>query len=195
MKPVALLALALVLTACGGGNEPLVLDNSPNIPPSVREMNAAYDELMQRKEYDLKKVKVQHILISGRFNNSGGLLKNPDRSRRDAEILAAEIWKRAIAGEDFEALVIEFSDDYRETQIRKEAEPDAPTKFQDMGPGVYVMYRDKLSPGLGPRTLKRSQMVKAFGDVAWRLMPDEVGIAIQHHKDSPYGWHIIKRLE
>jgi parvulin-like peptidyl-prolyl isomerase len=37
-------------------------------------------------------------------------------------------------------------------------------------------------------------MVPGFGDVGWRLKVGEVGVAPNHSIDSPFGWHIIKRL-
>jgi parvulin-like peptidyl-prolyl isomerase len=41
----------------------------------------------------------------------------------------------------------------------------------------------------------RSGMVRAFGDVAFGLAVGEVGMANYSAGGSPYGWHIIKRLE
>ena len=38
-------------------------------------------------------------------------------------------------------------------------------------------------------------MVAGFGDVGWRLQVGEVGVAPFHSRKSPYGWHIIKRVQ
>ena len=38
-------------------------------------------------------------------------------------------------------------------------------------------------------------MVAAFGDVAFELEVGEVGLAKYHAGNSPYGWHVILRLE
>ncbi len=54
----------------------------------------------------------------------------------------------------------------------------------DSGPGIYPMIQST-----------RNQMVPGFGDVGWRLKVGEVGLAPFHSKKSPYGWHLIKRLE
>ncbi|MDP7033626.1 MAG: peptidylprolyl isomerase [Planctomycetota bacterium] len=54
----------------------------------------------------------------------------------------------------------------------------------DSGPGVYPMIQST-----------RSQMVPGFGAVGWRLKIGEVGLAPYDSKKSPYGWHLIKRLE
>jgi parvulin-like peptidyl-prolyl isomerase len=38
-------------------------------------------------------------------------------------------------------------------------------------------------------------MVKAFGDVSFALPVGGVGVATYDAVASPYGWHVIKRLE
>jgi parvulin-like peptidyl-prolyl isomerase len=37
--------------------------------------------------------------------------------------------------------------------------------------------------------------VLAFGEVGFRLIPGEIGVATFHPVKSPYGYHIIKRLK
>ncbi len=54
----------------------------------------------------------------------------------------------------------------------------------DSHPGIYEMTR-----------ASRGTMVPAFGDIGWRLQVGEVGVAAYNQQKSPYGWHIIKRLE
>lgn len=41
----------------------------------------------------------------------------------------------------------------------------------------------------------RSGMVAGFGNVGFRLKVGEIGVAPWHEKDSPYGWHVIKRVK
>lgn len=41
----------------------------------------------------------------------------------------------------------------------------------------------------------RADFARWFADVAYRLAPGETGIASYHRNDSPFGWHVIKRLE
>lgn len=41
----------------------------------------------------------------------------------------------------------------------------------------------------------RDRMVPAFGDVGFSLRVGEIGIADFHPADSPFGFHIIKRIE
>lgn len=51
----------------------------------------------------------------------------------------------------------------------------------DSGPGEYEMGRNEMVPG--------------FREMAWRLEVDEIGVAPFHQTESPYGWHIIKRIK
>lgn len=54
----------------------------------------------------------------------------------------------------------------------------------DGGPGEYTM------------TLKdRENMVRAFWSAAWRLKPGEIGVTLYDRWDSPFGYHIIQRIE
>ena len=46
-----------------------------------------------------------------------------------------------------------------------------------------------------PNTYKRSDMALSFGDVSFKLDVGEIGMAGFNPELSPYGWHIIKRLE
>ena len=73
----------------------------------------------------------------------------------------------------FDALVKEFTD--------------------DSYPGTYTLTNDgvPITSGAHPR----EQMAMAFGDVAFSLAVGEVGMAKYDGFKSPYGWHIIKRLE
>lgn len=54
----------------------------------------------------------------------------------------------------------------------------------DDGPGTYVVTQDD-----------RADYAKYFGDVGFRLQVGEIGVAPYHHSKSPFGWHVIKRLE
>jgi len=117
-----------------------------------------------------EKITVQHILIG--FKN-----RIPDkpleRSKQEAKKLAFELLQRAQDGEDFDALVKEYTND----------------NF----PGIMLVTNSKAPQVAGGR--KRSQLVPKFGDVAFRLEVGEVGMANFNTAVCPYGWHIIKRLE
>ena len=58
------------------------------------------------------------------------------------------------------------------------------THSNDSGGGEYPMTK-----------ARRGAMVAAFGNVGFRLKVGEIGVAPWHAKDSPYGWHIVKRVK
>jgi hypothetical protein len=115
-------------------------------------------------------VVVQHLLIGFKRSVEG---KKIDRTKQQAEALAAKLLERARAGEDFDALVREFTD--------------------DSPPGIFTVTNDGAPRRSGAST--RDSMVRRFGDVAFALAVGEFGLAAYHPSDSPYGWHVIKRLE
>jgi len=119
-----------------------------------------------------ERVTVQHILIAFK-----GSIPNVDvtRTEDEAKILAKEIFKRAKKGEDFDALVKEYTDDQH--------------------PGIYKMSNIGISPDRGKQEYNRAQMVRAFGDVSFKLKVNEIGLAEYDPEASKYGWHIIKRIE
>ena len=118
------------------------------------------------------RVTVQHILIA--FQGSIPEAK-VTRTRAEAEVLAAEVFERAKKGEDFEALVKQFTDD----------------EF----PGIYKMSNFDIAPDTSKQEYSRAKMVKSFGDVGFALEVGAIGMAVYDPKASKYGWHIIKRLE
>lgn len=171
------------------------------------------------------KVKVQHVLIS--FTGRG---TQATRTQEEAEKLAADILARANQGDDFTALVREFSDDpsqpddphpgtYRMTNKgvvdpkSERAMFELSRKFQAMqkeltdkmqaGEMTQAQVqetlgaeRDRLMPEIMElRAFPREQMAKAFGDVAFSLKAGEIGLAAYAEGVSPFGWHIIKRIE
>lgn len=115
-------------------------------------------------------VLVQHILIGYKRSIPG---KNLDRSRKEARALAEQLLARAEKGEDFDALVKEYTD--------------------DQYPGKMLLINDDAPPVSGGTP--RSGVVPRFGDVAFGLEVGEVAMAAHHAALSPYGWHLIKRLE
>lgn len=122
-------------------------------------------------------ITVQHILIA--YAGSIGQ-KSPTRSIVEAEKLAKEVFEEAKTSEDFDAMVEKYTDDSH--------------------PGIYKMANFTFA---GNREFssrdnwihERGGMVPAFGNVGFQLKVGEVGMSAQDVKDSPYGWHIIKRLE
>lgn len=118
-----------------------------------------------------KRIKVAHVLIS--FQGAG--VPGVSRSKAEAEKLGADVFDRAKKGEDFDALM-KMSDD----------RPPSPGKY-----GLAVDAASKKEPS----DWLRSQMVPAFGNVGFTLQVGEIGLAPYDPTTSPFGWHIIKRLE
>ncbi len=163
---VAVVVLSLL------GCERVPPDPIPDSEPktNLEKLHAHVRELKAKPEHGARKVKVQHILIA--FKGSGAS-KPVKRSKEKAEELAANVFARALDGEDFGKLVEKYTG--------------------DSAPGIYTMTAG--SPSSMDRGARpRSGMVNAFGDVGWRLGRGEIGVAAYHEKDSPFGWHIIKRL-
>jgi hypothetical protein len=115
-------------------------------------------------------IKVQHILIAFSGKVPG---KNITRSQDEARALAQEILERAKKGEDFDELVRTYTD--------------------DRPPVIYALSNSGVAPASGE--FSRDRMVPAFGNVGFSLAPGEIGMAEYDPSTSPYGWHIIKRLE
>jgi hypothetical protein len=117
-----------------------------------------------------EKVLVQHILIAFKRSVPNKPLK---RTRKEARALAESLYDRAVKGEDFDALVKEYTN--------------------DQYPGMMLLTNKGAPQVQGGRT--RDDVVPKFGDVSFRLEVDEIGLASHHAALSPYGWHVIKRLE
>jgi foldase protein PrsA len=123
-----------------------------------------------KKEAD--HISVQHILIAFK----GSIPKDTvTRTMEEAEKLANEIFERARKGEDFDALVKEYTD--------------------DRYPGVYKMANFDIEPNRDQGEAERGQMVTGFGDVSFSLSVNEIGMAEFSPEGSKYGWHIIKRIK
>ncbi len=90
-----------------------------------------------------ERIEIQHVLIS--FAGTGTRAR---RSQADAAELAATTLARANAGEDFDALVRELTD--------------------DSPPGIYRLSNNGVSPASGE--YPRGRMVAAFGNDGWHII-------------------------
>jgi len=118
------------------------------------------------------RVAVQHILIAFK----GSIPKaTVIRTREEAQKLAHEVFERAKKGEDFDALVKQYTDDEY--------------------PGVYRMANIGITPDPSKQEYSRAGMVKGFGDVSFSLEVGGIGMAEYDPQKSKFGWHIIKRTE
>ena len=115
-------------------------------------------------------VTVQHILIGFGKSVRG---KEVGRTKKEARALAESLLERARAGESFDDLVKEYTD--------------------DAYPGIYTM--TNFDAPLMARTYPRKGMAPAFGRISFGLEVGELGITKYHPASSPFGWHVIKRLE
>ncbi len=178
MRFPILFLLAIGLFACG--DDPA--SNGNGDQPGASNSDAGEDKSSAAGPGT--RVTVQHVLISwGKAPGfAGGQLPVPPRALKRqkpaAEKLANEILSRAKGGFDFTSLVRTYSDDKIQPGTSK--------------PGVYVLVDG--GPG-GPGEVARDGMVKGFGDVAFSLEVGEIGMCPFNAVDSPYGWHIVVRIE
>ena len=164
--PLALATLAAVAALTSAVS--FAADDSAAAPKPATAMTAK--PAPQAPAGEPEHVTVQHVLIGFQGSLPG---KNITRTKEEAEKLANEILAKARKGEDFAKLVKEYTD--------------------DAFPGIYGMANVGVQPGSGEAS--RSRMVKGFGDIAFSLKIDEIGMASYNPQTSPYGWHIIKRLK
>jgi parvulin-like peptidyl-prolyl isomerase len=156
--PVVVLALALALPGCRKDAE------------SPRPEAGTTADVKRPEAVEPARVAVQHILVAFK-----GSIPEDKRTREEAQKLALELFGRAGAGEDFDALVKQFTDDEY--------------------PGIYRMANAGVDPDAAVREYSRTRMVKSFGDVSFGLEVGGIGLAVYDPAASKYGWHIIKRLE
>jgi hypothetical protein len=140
--------LALVLVACS---------DPADETPLGREAAA----LLARPEQDVPKVTLQHVLLAFVGAKRGSESKH---TFEEARALTSDVLARARAGEDFTALMKQYTG--------------------DEGPGTYVLTQDD-----------REDYARYFADVGFRLQVGEIGVAPYQRVKSPFGWHVIKRLE
>lgn len=179
-------------------------------------------------EQEPERITIQHVLVS--FKETP---VQADRSREDAEALAAELLEQARGGADFAELVREHSDDpvqpddpepgvyrlinhgvegldfsqmisqlntraaEREETLRKAIEAgelavdDAEAQME----AFIEELRDQAATAQRELPHPRGAMVAAFGDVGFALQPGEVGVAAYDAEASPFGWHVIRRID
>jgi len=131
---------------------------------------------MQSNSKGPEHISVQHVLIG--FKDAVGFQGNAPgkaatRTQDEAKTLAYALLAKAKAGEDFDKMVVENTD--------------------DSPPGIYGMSNTGATPAAGE--YPREGMVPAFGNVGFTLDVGGIGIADYDPATSPYGWHIIKRVK
>lgn len=116
-------------------------------------------------------IQVQHILIGFKGSVRG---KPITRTQEEARTLAYSVLERAKAGDAFDDLVKQYTD--------------------DQAPGIYGMANNGVAPDATQQEFARNGMVAAFGDVGFKLAVGAIGIADYDPRTSPFGYHVIKRL-
>jgi hypothetical protein len=171
-------ALALMSTLAQAGDAPASQPSAKTdvAAPAAAVAPAAAAVAAEAPDGEPAHITVQHILIG--FTGSVPR-KNITRTQEAARALASQILARARKGEDFDALVKQYTD--------------------DSPPGIYAMANNNVAPGKpvrpGLQEFARGGMVKAFGNVGFSLKVGQIGMAEFDHATSPFGWHIIKRLD
>lgn len=117
------------------------------------------------------RLRVLHVLVA--FRGAERAADTVTRTQDEAEVLAKEIMARAQRGEDFKKLMKDYSN--------------------DPGEGNYALVNHGVVPR-GPE-IKRATFVPAFTKVAFSLALGDVGLAPFHPRESPFGYHVIKRIE
>ena len=165
MKIALILALAAFGTVAALASAPG--DQTKPMEPAAPAAPAKAAEPAKAVEAD--HIQVQHVLIAF----TGTSASKQPRTQDEAKKLAYEILDRARKGEDFDALVKQYS--------------------EDQYPGIYGMSNNGVAPA--PGEFPRNRMVPAFGNTGFPLKVGEVGIADFDQKNSPFGYHIVKRLK
>ena len=130
-----------VVTTHEGQGEPPRVPAPPQLPkgtPSASHAEGEGESFAEAPAQSEDKIAARHLLVQyrGSMRASPGIVRTKDEARKRAE----EALARARAGEDFAALVKEYSD-----------EPGAGERGGDLG------------------RFERRQMVKAFADAAFAL--------------------------
>ena len=127
-------------------------------------------------EPEPSRITVQHVLVAF----AGAARSTATRTKEEAGKLALEVLDRAKKGEDIGDLARQYS--------------------SDPGGGRYTLLNTGVSGG--PKDIPRDQFIKPFVDVAFKLKVGEVGLVnydpergADGRPRSPFGWHVIKRLE
>ncbi len=128
------------------------------------------------KESEVKRepdrITVQHCLIG--FKGSVGD-KPIARTKEEAKELATKLLAELKAGADFDEVIRTHTD--------------------DSPPGIYKMANKGIALDRASGEMGRGQMVAAFGDTGFPLEVGEYGLAEYDRDKSPYGWHIVKRIQ
>jgi hypothetical protein len=163
----ALLVLALVIAVASG----CASSGGSKTKAAADGASATQGGAVSTTTKEPDRIVVQHILIGAKGSVPR---KNITRTMEEAKVLAYALAERARKGEDFDELVRANTD--------------------DAFPGRYGMANRGVTPA-GADEYGRDNMVPAFGNVGFKLAVGEIGIADYDPQTSPYGYHVIKRIQ
>ena len=114
-------------------------------------------------------VVVQHVLIACKDSD----IVNVTRTRDEAERVANQVLGMAKAGRDFDELVRLYSDDRH---------ADGAVAIANWG---VLAEGDELG---------RADLARDFTKAAFSLGVGEIGLVPYRPPESPYGWHVVRRI-
>jgi NIMA-interacting peptidyl-prolyl cis-trans isomerase 1 len=144
MKAPVLAALAVVIARASCSDRAHPVTAAPSGAPAEVEVVAPEDGGARRP----REVAARHVLVM--YRGSSSAPERITRTRDEARARAAEVLRRARAGEDFAALAAEFSD-----------EPGAGERGGALG------------------RFGRGRMVRAFEDAAFALEPEQISDIVE----------------
>ena len=116
------------------------------------------------------RVVVQHVLVSFEDAHVPGVT----RSKDEARTLAQRVFDDAKSGRAFDELVRLYGDDRAN---------DGKLALANWGVNTF------------PGELERRRMARGFATMAFTLAAGDVGLVEYDRNASPYGWHVVKRLQ
>ena len=139
----------LLLGACAKSVHPRVGTGIPSPSWIEVEQRTLFDsDTREAASRGPQKIRARHILVM--YHGSANAVATIGRTRDEAYLRALEASRRAHAGDDFDVLVSEYSD-----------ETGGPSRGGDLG------------------EFTRGRMVKAFSDAAFALQPGEISDVVE----------------
>lgn len=138
------------------------------LAPNVVDEDAVREEPGRREP---TRVVVQHVLIA----YADAKIPGVTRTLPEAERLAADVLSRARAGQTFDELVRDYTDDRNNNGVYPIANFGAPLEV--------------------PNEVERVSLVRAFGDLAFSMDVGSIELVEYDEERSPFGYHVVQRLQ
>lgn len=137
---------------------------------SLLALGGCGDDVIAPNPQNPQHITIRYLLVGFAGSVPGQAVT---RSKAQAESLALALHARALDGEDFGDLV--------------EAYSDSPSR------DTVAVANYGVVPATGE--YPRSSLVRGFGDVAFTIAPDSIGLAVHDSVTCPFGWFLIHRIE